>query len=89
MSVQGEFQRIAADAIAFLEGSSDASARELAAALREAASRGAKDVSRGAAEVLDLLAARGRPAFTSSTEREAFERCEDHLTSICRVILGR
>ncbi len=89
MSVHGEFKRITADAITFLESSAGETAERLAAGLRSAAQRREDDIGLAASEVVELLSERERPGFRSELERQEFDRLEDHLLSICRVVLGR
>ncbi len=89
MSVHGEFQRIALDTISFLETTAGEPAQRLAAGLRSATEQREDDVCRAASQVLELLSEGERPGFHSELERQKFDRLEDYLVSICRVVLGR
>ena len=89
MSVHGEFQRIAADTISFLETTEGETAQRLAAGLRSATEQREDDISRAASQVFELLSEGERPGFHSELERNEFDRHHDHLLSICRMVLGR
>ena len=89
MSVHGEFHRIAADTISFLETTEGETAQHLAAGLRSATEQPEDDICLAASQVLELLSEGERPGFHSELERNEFDRREDHLMSICRVVLGR
>ena len=89
MSVHSEFQRIAADTITFLETTAGETAQRLAAGLRSAMQQREVDICLAARQVLELLSKGERPGFDSDLEREEFDRLEDHLASICRVVIGR
>jgi len=89
MSVHGEFKRIAADTISFLESTRDETAQRLAAGLQSATEQQEDDISRAASQVFELLSEGERPGFHSELERQKFDRLEDYLVSICRVVLGR
>lgn len=89
MSVHGEFKRIAADTITFLETTAGEAAQHLAAGLRSATEQREDDICLAASQVLELLSEGERPGFHSELERNEFDRREDHLVSICRVVLGR
>ncbi|MDJ0848721.1 MAG: hypothetical protein QNK04_10110 [Myxococcota bacterium] len=88
MSVSGEFQRVLADCCGLLDraGGPD---QPLAHSLGEAGRRGRNDLVGAAEHVLDMLDTGPAPAFGSELEREEFARVRDHLSQICRVILGR
>jgi hypothetical protein len=91
VSVQGEFQRILSELIGFLERTGAPGVDAWTGALREAGSRGRENVSEGARAALALLRGEGAaaPSFESPLEIEEFSRLQEHLTSLCRVILGR
>ncbi len=89
MSVHSEFQRIAADTITFLETTADETAQRLAAGLRSALQQREADICLAARQALELLTQGERPGFDSDLEREEFDRLEDHLASICRMVVGR
>lgn len=89
MSVNSEYQRILNDLVAFFERTpvpgSDDWIRELQAAARV----GRKDVTKAAGQTLTLLQGDAAPGFASPLEIEEFARLQEHLTSICSVVLGR
>ncbi len=89
MSVHSEFQRIAADTITFLETTADETAQRLAAGLQSATEQREDDISRAASQVFELLSEGERPGFHSKLERNEFDRRQEHLLSICRMVLGR
>ena len=88
MSVHGEFERIAADTISFLETTEGETAHHLAAGLRSATEQREDDICRAASQVLELLSEGERHSFHSELEHSEFDRQEDHLASICRAVLG-
>ena len=92
MSVTGEFRRLVADCIAFLEGSDAAGATQRADALRVAAALAPNDLSEAAARVLVLVEGSGSAApieFSTPAERDEFDHLWDHAVAIARVVLGR
>ena len=90
MSVNGEFQRILAELLGFLERTPSPGVETWLAGLRGAAEVGRENVSEGARRVLELFQGpEPAPSFGSPLEIEEFARLQDHLGSLCRVILGR
>lgn len=89
MSVNSEYQRILSNLVAFLERTpvpgSDDWIRELEATARV----GRDNVSTAADRTLAFLLEQPAPSFTSPLEIEEFARLQEHLTSICSVVLGR
>ena len=91
MSVTGEFQRLAATCIAFLEASDAPDADRWLAGLQQAVARTSDSLSGAAGEALDLLetASTAAPRFAEAHEREEFGELVSHLAAICRAIVGR
>lgn len=89
MSVHSEFQRILSDLVRFLERTGAPGGDTWARELEDAAALGRKDVSGGAHQALELLQGDSAPTFASPLEIEEFARIQEHLVSLCRVILGR
>ncbi len=88
MSVSGEFQRVLGECRGLLDraaGPGD----PLALSLSQAGRLGRLDLPGAAERVLEVLDGRPAPCFGSELEREEFARVRDHLSAICRVILGR
>ena len=88
MSVSSEFQRVLGDCHGLLQravGPGDPLVRSLIRAGR----LGASDLPGAAEQVLAALDAEPGPSFASDLEREEFAQVREHLSSICRVILGR
>jgi len=92
MSVLSEFLRLLADCVDTLRSPGATGAARWATALEDAGDRGPDDLQQAAARVLDLLESESdstAPGFDSELEHEEFERRREHLSSLCRVILGR
>ncbi|MGI9592023.1 MAG: hypothetical protein ACR2P8_11695 [Myxococcota bacterium] len=89
MSVHGEFQRILGELADFLERTGGPGCDAWARELQEAGSAGRKKLSDGASRAFALLQGDSAPTFVSPLEIEEFARLQEHLTSLCRVILGR
>lgn len=89
MSVNGEFQRLLGELVGFLERTGGPGCAGWARELETAASAGRKNVSEGASRTLALLQGDSAPTFDSPLEIEEFARLQEHLASLCRVILGR
>lgn len=89
MSVHGEFQRILGELVRFLERTGAPGGAGWARELEAAATLGRTDVSGGANRTLALLEGDAVPTFASPLEIEEFARIQEHLVSLCRVILGR
>ena len=89
MSVHGEFQRILGELTDFLERTGGPGCDAWARELREAAATGREELGEGADRALALLQGDTAPKFVSPLEIEEFARLQEHLASLCRVILGR
>ena len=90
MSVHGELQRILGDLVAFLERTGAPESGRWIRELEEAAAAARRNLADGATRVLDLLEGEGpAPRFISPLEIEEFARIQEHLVSLCGVILGR
>lgn len=90
MSVQGEFQRILGELQGFLRRTAAPGSERWTEALERAAEQGREDVSAGAEHALHLLQGEGpAPSFASDLEIEEFARLQEHLTTLCRAVLGR
>jgi hypothetical protein len=89
MSVHSEFQRILDELVRFLERTGAPGCAGWASELVDAATLGRTDVSGGADRTLTLLEGDAAPTFTSPLEIEEFARVQEHLLSLCHVILGR
>jgi 16S rRNA G966 N2-methylase RsmD len=72
----------------FLRGAGTADAGSCAAGLEQASRGAAQDLSGAAASALALLEGPA-PALRSELQTEEFARRREHLTAICRIILGR
>lgn len=89
MSVHSEFQRILQDLVAFLERTGATHSERWIRELRTASATGHENVAEGATLALALLHSEGpTPDFTSPLEIEDFARLQEHLSAICRVVLG-
>ncbi len=91
MSVSGEFQRCLRECLDLLETAAPGGGAPWAAALREAAARGRENLSAGAERWLEARAglAGTPPRFGAPPDGDLFEARLDHVSEICRVILGR
>ena len=89
MSVRGEFLRIAGELVGFLERTGPQGGDGWTGVLRDASALAREDVSEGARRTLELLQVGSAPSFESPLEIEEFARLQEHLFSLCRVILGR
>lgn len=89
MSVQGEFQRVLGDTLAFLREASAGGAERWSRELSSIALGAREDLSAGAERLLAFLGEAAPPELSSELQRQEFARQEDHLSQICRVILGR
>ena len=89
MSVHGEFQRILAELVGFLERTGGPGSADWSHELQDASELGRQNVSEGAVRALALLQGDAAPTFVSPLEIEEFARLQEHLAAICRVILGR
>jgi hypothetical protein len=89
MSVHSEFQRILRDLTGFLERTGGPGCEDWARRLDGAAAIGRENVSAGARQALELLQEGAAPELASPLEIEEFARLQEHLTSLCHVILGR
>jgi len=90
MSVSSEFQRALLDCVDVLRECDGPGAARWAAELAAAARDGVADLSRGAARALAALeSGAAAPEVVPELQVEEFDRRQEHLTAICRVILGR
>lgn len=90
MSVQGEFRRIAADAVACLRSCSSTEAERLAVTLESERSAATHDLLGAAARVLDLWTNRiGAIEASDSETRARLKDAGERLTQISHVVLGR
>jgi hypothetical protein len=89
VSVQGEFQRVLGDYLAFLRETTPSGAERWTAELETTARLARDDLSEGAERLLAFLADAPPPQLPAELERQEFARHGDHLCQICRVILGR
>lgn len=89
MSVHGEYQRILSELVAFLERTGAPGSEAWSDELEAAAAQGRENVSEGANRALVLLQGNSVPSFATPLEMEEFARLQEHLVSICRVLLGR
>ena len=88
MSVSSEFQRVLGECHGLLDRAAGPGS-PLARSLTQASRLGREDLPGAAERVLAVLDTGSSPAFGSDLEREEFARVREHLSEICRVILGR
>ena len=87
MSVHGEFQRVLAALVTFLRATQDATCAATAAALEVCSSAAREDLSAAARDTLEVCAAVPTAELSEREHDEYAERAE-HLTAICRSLLG-
>jgi hypothetical protein len=92
VSVVGEYRRILGDFVSAVRASPTVPAEHLASDFAAAEIERAGDVSRAAETALRLLANVSPDViqgFPGPAEQARFVEMRDHLTAICRAILGR
>jgi hypothetical protein len=89
MSVNGEYQRILGNLVAFLERTPVPGSEDWIRELEATARAGRGNVSLAADRTLAFLQEKSAPSFASPLEIEEFARLQEHLASICSVVLGR
>lgn len=88
MSVNGEFVRSAEKCLAFVGTHASRNGAAWCAAVDHACERASEDLSAAARAMLDAHESVAPPGFTREEDRDAFGEKDDHLLSICRIILG-
>jgi len=89
MSVLGEFRRIAADAASCLRDLDSAAARDLANEIQAAIPMRPDELSRGAAQILELVEGSKPDELAEETSARARVLDDlDRLRMMCRVVLG-
>jgi hypothetical protein len=89
MSVSSEFQRTLGSCVEVLRECDGPGAARWVAELVAASRDGVADLSGGAARALEVLeSTAGAPDFVSELRVAEFDLRREHLTAICRVILG-
>jgi hypothetical protein len=88
VSVQGEFQRILGNCLAVVRRAHGAEAARWTRELETAARQGSVDLTGAAQRVLAFFEMEHTPELDAALEREELTRQREHLTAICRAIVG-